>query len=278
LHLYWVASNEVKTVFHVIFRFLGLSPEGIENLSPSAAAASRLLKPGMTLTQVFSQLVSLQEDLLSAKDENGRLNAYLEQILHEIEERAPVLKKEREDRDRAVAAVNTLTDQLEEARQEYEFRKRDAVDARRNLDRVNREKERLAQQVTDLGKQVTALVRDVEATRRQQHYGSSSPLASHHSSSFVGDHVTDSETVINERLLTFHGVHELQQRNIELLAIVRELTASQETAESQLVEEKTAELRSELEKTTRQLAELRATRQRQEAIVESIILEVRNHK
>jgi hypothetical protein len=59
----------------------GLSPEGIEKLSPSAAAASKLLKTGMSLTQVFSQLVSCQEELLAAKDENTRLNSYLEQIL-----------------------------------------------------------------------------------------------------------------------------------------------------------------------------------------------------
>jgi nucleoprotein TPR len=245
-------------------------------LSPSAAAASRLLKPGMTLTQVFSQLVSLQEELLASKDENAKLNTYLEQILREIEERAPVLKKEREERERAVAAVTTLTEQLEEARQEYEFRTRDAADARRNVERVNRENERLAQQVNDLGKQVAALVRDVEASRRQ--YGSPALNQSHHqsfsSSTAAADQSMDGESIINDRLLTFHSVHELQQRNLELLTITRELTRSQEAAESQLVEEKTAELRAELEKTSEQLAELRAARQRQEAIVESIIIEV----
>ena len=60
---------------------LGLSPEGIENLSPSAAAASKLLKSGMSLTQVYTQLVTCQEELIGAKDENARLNTYLEQIL-----------------------------------------------------------------------------------------------------------------------------------------------------------------------------------------------------
>ncbi len=65
----------------IINLFVGLSPEGIENLSPSAAAASKLLKSGMSLTQVFTQLVSCQEELLTAKDENARLNTYLEQIL-----------------------------------------------------------------------------------------------------------------------------------------------------------------------------------------------------
>ena len=87
----------------------GLSEEGIEKLSPAAAAASRLLKSDMSLTSVYSQLVSCQEELTTAKTENNRMNAYLDQILAEIEERAPALKQQREDYERAVEAVSMLT-------------------------------------------------------------------------------------------------------------------------------------------------------------------------
>lgn len=59
---------------------------------------------------------------LKVKDENKRLNTYLDSILAEIEERAPVLKRQREDYETAVNAVSSLTRQLEEARQENEFR------------------------------------------------------------------------------------------------------------------------------------------------------------
>ena len=63
-----------------------------------------------------------QEELIAQKDENARLNTYLDQILKEIESRAPGLKRQREDYERAVAAVESLTRQLDEARQEYDFR------------------------------------------------------------------------------------------------------------------------------------------------------------
>jgi hypothetical protein len=49
----------------------------------------------MSLTQVYSQLVSCQEELLTAEDEKRRLNTYLEQILCDIEQRAPALKRQR---------------------------------------------------------------------------------------------------------------------------------------------------------------------------------------
>ena len=63
------------------------------------------------------------------------------------------------------------------------------------------------------------------------------------------------------------------QKNIELLAVVRELSQNQEGAEARIVEEKTQELRKELEMATEQVEELRQARQRQEAMVESIIVE-----
>ncbi len=242
----------------------GLSAETIESLSPSAAAASKLLKSGMSLTQVFSQLVACQEELLASKDENTRLNTYLEQILKEIEQRAPALKQQREEYDRAVAAVSSLTTQLEEARQEYEFRKREADETRQRFSTMTRENSRMVQQVQDLSKQVTVLVREVEAARSG---------GSRDNSSADVNISGDSDMIISHRLLSYRDVTELQQRNIELLAVVRELSASHEAAENRLLDEKTEELRKELERAAKQVEELRGARQRQEVIVESIIME-----
>ena len=103
-------------------------------------------------------------------------------------------------------------------------------------------------------------------------FNRSLPVASP-SSSFVASGAGDAESVIDERLLTFNSVSELQQKNIELLAVVRELSQNQEGAEARIVEEKTQELRKELEMATEQVEELRQARQRQEAMVESIIVE-----
>ena len=50
----------------------GLTEDDVERLSPSAAAASKLLKGGITLTQIYSQ-----QDLLTQKDKNAHLNTYL---------------------------------------------------------------------------------------------------------------------------------------------------------------------------------------------------------
>jgi nucleoprotein TPR len=240
----------------------GLSEDSIECLSPSAAQASRLLKSGITVTGIYSQMVALGEELAAEKAETQRLGLYIEQILHEIEERAPLLRQQREDYEKAVAAVGGLTESLESAREEVELRRGEAEEARRRLAGVERDRDRQGQQAADLGRQVATLVREVEASRSGSGRSASParPLDA-----------TDVDSVIEGRLLTFRDVAELQERNIELVAVVRELSARHEAQETSLVEEKTAELRQELDTALRQVEELRAARERQQLMVESII-------
>lgn len=53
----------------------------IGSLSPCAAAASRLIKSGMTLTQIYTQYASVSEELIIEKEENRRLNLYVSTIV-----------------------------------------------------------------------------------------------------------------------------------------------------------------------------------------------------
>ncbi len=92
-----------------------LSESDIEELSPAAAVASRLLKSGMTLTQIYSEYVNLTEQLQAEKSENGRLKEYISEIIGEIEEKAPLLKRQKHEYEEALNTINNLTNQLEKS-------------------------------------------------------------------------------------------------------------------------------------------------------------------
>ena len=62
-------TNVLQTLEH-----RGLSDEGIARLSPAAAAASKLINSGMSLTDVYSQLVKKEEEKLVVEDENRYLH------------------------------------------------------------------------------------------------------------------------------------------------------------------------------------------------------------
>ena len=66
--------------FLIIIPSLDLVEEGVAQMSPSAAIAIKLSKSGLSLTQVYTQLVACEEELMTTKDENGRLNSYIEQV------------------------------------------------------------------------------------------------------------------------------------------------------------------------------------------------------
>ena len=54
------------------------------------------------------------------------------------------------------------------------------------------------------------------------------PLGDTDESVFAGD----ADDIITKRLVTFKDIHELQKRNAELLAVVREMSANQVKAET----------------------------------------------
>ena len=62
-------------------------------LSPAAAKASALLKSGLSLTQIYSQYVEVNEELVREKEETARLGNLLEHINQELEEKTPALQQ-----------------------------------------------------------------------------------------------------------------------------------------------------------------------------------------
>ena len=92
-----------------------LSEENLQQLSPSAAAAGKLLKSGLTLTQIYSQYVDVSTRLQLEEAENKRLGDCLATIMEEIEAKAPVLKQQRDDYERCLESVDLLTQQLDTA-------------------------------------------------------------------------------------------------------------------------------------------------------------------
>merc|ERR1712088_306354 len=143
------ANDLIKTL-----KQRGLTEEGISQLSPAAAAASKLIKSGMSLTQVYSELVSCQEELLNAKDENRQLNTYVEQILSDIEERAPAFKRQRDEYERALETITGLKKELQSEKESNESERIEVEAARRKLTAASKDHDRLQKQIKDLNIQV----------------------------------------------------------------------------------------------------------------------------
>ena len=122
------ANNLIKTI-----KEKGLREKSIESLAPSAAHAAK----------IYSQILVLSEDLSQEKQETARLHLVIKQIMDEIESRAPILRKQKEEYEAVMGSVAGMTERLEAARGEVELRRGEAEESKRRLITVERERDRL---------------------------------------------------------------------------------------------------------------------------------------
>lgn len=78
------------------------------------------------------------------------------------------------------------------------------------------------------------------------------------------------QQVVSERLVTFKNIEELQMQNQRLLAVVRELTETQEKATKEAHESQVQMIKDSFQQAMRELEVLREKREVQDKLLESV--------
>ncbi|NXN96308.1 TPR protein, partial [Rhinopomastus cyanomelas] len=206
-----------------------LSEEELAAISPTAAAVAKVVKPGMKLTELYNAYVETQDQLLLEKLENKRINKYLDEIVQEVEAKAPILKRQREEFERSQKAVASLSAKLEQAMKEIQRLQEEADKANKRASLLERESQRLEIQVKDLSQQIRVLLMELEEARgnhviRDEEVSSAD--------------ITSSSEVISQHLVSYRNIEELQQQNQRLLVALRELGEAREKEEQETTSSK----------------------------------------
>ncbi|NXY43464.1 TPR protein, partial [Ceuthmochares aereus] len=206
-----------------------LSEEELAAMSPTAAAVAKVVKPGMKLTELYNAYVETQDQLLLEKLENKRINKYLDEIMREVEAKAPILKRQREEFERSQKAVASMSAKLEKAMKEIQRLQEDADRANKNASLLERENQRLEIQVKDLSQQIRVLLMELEEARgnhviRDEEVSSAD--------------ISSSSEVISQHLVSYRNIEELQQQNQRLLVALRELGEAREKEEQETTSSK----------------------------------------
>ena len=139
-----------------------LTQEELEGFSPTAAAAVKLLKSGMTLTEMFSEYIEKSNEAERLSAENDRLNECMDAMVADIKEKVPLLNKQRADYENAHQVQQELTEQLDETMTELQIAKRELFHANASRSRLARENDAFQIQIRTLDKQVAILVGNAE--------------------------------------------------------------------------------------------------------------------
>ncbi|XP_065676121.1 nucleoprotein TPR-like isoform X1 [Hydra vulgaris] len=244
-----------------------LTSQDLSSISPMAAATSSILKKGMTLTQIYTEYVKISDQLASEKEENSRLKMYMEQILREVEEKAPVLLQQKEEYDHAVKTIETLSYKLEQNIKECRHHQNQLSDYERKFEYYKREEKRLHNLSVDLSKQVCVLLKEIEEARGGV-VSSSNSLPELLTNDAM---VSSSCQVISDHLVTFKSIEELQSQNKRLLVTVRELSEEQEKLEIEGGSEIIQELKRKFANARDDLNTLKENEKTQQEMMQQII-------
>lgn len=236
-------------------------PLEIANLSETAAGAE-LEKRGVTVTGIYSQLVDLQEISKKDKAEINRLNSYLEQILKDIETKAPAIAELREEYERVIAAYDEVSTKMVEAMAECSALKDSVKILTQERDKERSRAEACEQEAQDLGRQVQSLLKSQIESSSQM---ISSPEKEPKALSLTA------ESAISNNLVTVGSVDEMQKKNQQLLKVVRQLSKDLEEAEAQKEKERESEFELKFREAMQEIEDMRGSRERQEEMIAAII-------
>jgi nucleoprotein TPR len=213
--------------------------------SPSVSniAAKVAKSGGMSYTEIYTSYIKMQESLMFEKEESKRLSECLNEILGEIQDRAPMLREQRHQYERAIAENNDLSVALAQALEDKENLGQIAEARLRQIEEKDREAIISAQQLEDTARQVRTLTRRVAALEDPTIFERGLPDEDDMISANDGD-VENADTYISQNLVTFKTIDQLQKQNLNLLKIVRQLGKKME-AEEQAVRDRVGRAENE---------------------------------
>lgn len=195
----------------------------IERVAPSAAATTKLIKSGMTLTEIYTMYVKTSESLRLQERENAKQQIQLNEILKEIQERAPEIDKRNIEYDKLVEANAQIREQLDNLITERVIEREQLQETASKYSFLDRENRRLKTSQADLARQVCYLIKEIEKIRGNL-------VCEGNDASTVSADMTAGE-VITKKLVTFKSVDELHENNQKLLLLVRDLSTKLEELE-----------------------------------------------
>jgi nucleoprotein TPR len=189
---------------------------------------------GRRLSEVYSEHVVVKKQLREAELEKKRLNNYLESILAELEQKAPMLAEQHAEFERAIKSHGRITLQLQEEKQ--------------TVLQLQKAKRDLEAELAESGQQHAGLLRTTEALslqvqRLEASRGSGAAAA----------------------------VPSLQEQNRQLLTKVHGLEAELEKTSLAATDSADASRRGQLQNLIAEVEQLRANQARSEEMVKAIV-------
>ncbi|TKA61007.1 hypothetical protein B0A55_12731, partial [Friedmanniomyces simplex] len=238
--------------------------------SPTAMPGSlRKTINGLSYTELYSQWADAQQALENEKRRTKKLSDAMDELVVEMENRAPEMLETQQENSRLEQEILSISSMLDEANSHRDDSSKSVQHWQHEAAAAAREGDILRQQLRDLSAQMKILL--VEIQSRDQGLDEMSAQERRELERAARGELTDGELermtdtgrFIAERLVIFHDVSDLQEKNQQMLRLVETLGDQLEGVEAREKERQTAAYASENEelkaKVQRLQDELQAT-------------------
>ncbi|KAM8712328.1 hypothetical protein ACLKA7_012790 [Drosophila subpalustris] len=238
-------------------------------LAPTAAVASRLIRSDMSLTELYSLYAKNSEELEAKNMENAQLKLQIKSIVEEINERAPIFKKQDSDYSKLTEAHNLLLQQRDELIEKKMSLEQELEQTQFDVNRHVKENKKLKQSQVDLSRQVCLLLDELNCLRA----GVNRPR-----NQTQPGIINNSSDAISRDLVTFESITEMQEQNVKLLSLIRELTTALEANELKNDELQLKAYEENFEKATKRLSEMEQTLNQKNNTIETLMSKCERYK
>lgn len=227
-------------------------------------------KGGLTLTQMYTEYDKMRQRLAGEQKEIQQLRSAMDEIVEEMEP----LKVERDEllaeSARSESAILELSNLLETTGKQREDATKEARKWQGQVEGLTREGDILRQQLHDLSAQVKFLVLEVALAKKGEEYNYEE-LQSIAQKQLEDNAAELNQTgrFITQNLVRVKDLHEMQEQNLTLRRMLREIGDKLESEEAQ---EKSAVRRQEQE----ELKELRARAQTYQDEIDNLELQIKS--
>ena len=187
------------------------------------------LKGGLSVTQMYSNYNDLKRELEVEKRRSEKLSSTLDDMVQDLESEQPEIEELRADHTRLESDVAEMSSLIEIIGRERDQALRGAKKWEGHLEAKVKEGEVLRQQLRDLSSQVKVLLMethlrdqgldDLGADGRAQ----LERLAQGQADEEAIESTTATDRLISDNLVTFRNISELEEQNVNLLRITREI-------------------------------------------------------
>ncbi|XP_019724832.1 nucleoprotein TPR-like isoform X2 [Hippocampus comes] len=234
-----------------------LTEEQLESMCPSAAAIAAIVKPGMKFFDLYNAYSECEIRLQLEKQETRRVNKVLDEVIQEVESKAPVLKRQREEYETMQNSMASLWNKLEQARTEIYRLQKEKDEAKQQCDNLEKDKLRTERLLDDTSTQVCALLVELEEARGHQ------VTKDDGTSSNISGQVT------RQQQISFRSVEELQAQNRSLLERLRKLEEESTRQQAHATSTRISELEAVVDKLQKEAEQLRDQRNQQKQLADS---------